>query len=109
MKNDELLAHENQAEESPKSILEEIIREGARKLLQTAVEQEVSAYIEMFKDLKDEHGKRMVVRHGFLPERNLLTGVGPLPLKRPRIRDKREKEHRSPVTSPLHAPYSLAR
>ena len=90
MKNDELVTHENQAEESQKSILEEIIREGARKLLQAAVEQEVSTYIEMFKELKDERGKRMVVRHGFLPERALLTGIGRVTVKQPRVRDKRE-------------------
>ncbi len=88
MKNDELVANENQQ----KSVLEEIIREGARKLLQTAVEQEVTAYIEMFKDVRDEDGKRAVVRHGFLPERSLLTGIGPLKVKQPRVRDKREGE-----------------
>jgi transposase-like protein len=72
--------------------LEEIIREGARQLLQMAVEQEVSAYIELFKELKDEDGRRLVVRHGFLPERSLLTGIGPVTVKQPRIRDKREGE-----------------
>jgi len=92
MKNDEPAARENQAEESKKSLLEEIIREGARKLLQTAVEQEVTTYIEMFKELKDEDGRRLVVRHGFLPERSLLTGIGPVTVKQPRIRDKREGE-----------------
>jgi putative transposase len=92
MKNDELVPHENQGEETPKSFLEDIIREGAQKLLQAAVEQEVSAYIEMFKDARDENGKRAVVRHGFLPERNLLTGIGPVKVKQPRVRDKREGE-----------------
>ncbi len=72
--------------------MEEIIREGARQLLQMAVEQEVSAYIELFKELKDEDGRRLVVRHGFLPERSLLTGIGPVTVKQPRIRDKREGE-----------------
>jgi putative transposase len=92
MKNDGLVPHENQGEESPKSVLEDIIREGARRLLQTAVEQEVTAYIEMFKNVRDENGKRTVVRHGFLPERSLLTGVGPVMVKQPRVRDKREGE-----------------
>ena len=72
------------------NLLEEIIREGARKVLQAAIEHEVGAYIDMFKDLKDTEGKRLVVRHGFLPERSLLTGIGPLLLKQPRVRDKRE-------------------
>jgi len=89
MKNDEPVGSENQAAEK-NSLLEEIIREGARKVLQAAIEHEVGAYIDMFKDLKDEAGKRMVVRHGFLPERDLLTGIGPLSVKQPRVRDKRE-------------------
>ncbi|OPY66166.1 MAG: Transposase, Mutator family [Syntrophorhabdus sp. PtaU1.Bin002] len=92
MKNNEPVVRENQDAETTKSPLEEIIREGARKLLQMAVEQEVSAYIEMFKELKDEDGRRLVVRHGFLPERSLLTGIGPVPVKQPRVRDKREGE-----------------
>jgi transposase-like protein len=89
MKNDEPVGSENQAVEK-NSLLEEIIREGARKVLQAAIEHEVGAYIDMFKELKDENGKRMVVRHGFLPERDLLTGIGPLSVKQPRVRDKRE-------------------
>ena len=89
MKNDEPIGSKNQAE-GTKNLLEDIIREGARKLLQAAIEHEVSAYIDLFKDLRDEKGRRMVVRHGSLPERCLLTGIGPLKVKQPRVRDKRE-------------------
>ena len=89
MKNDEPIGSKNQAE-GTKNLLEDIIREGARKLLQAAIEHEVSAYIDAFKDLRDEKGRRMVVRHGSLPERSLLTGIGPLKVKQPRVRDKRE-------------------
>jgi putative transposase len=89
MKNDELVVSENQAAEK-NGLLEEIIREGARKVLQAAIEHEVGAYLDMFKELTDETGKRLVVRHGFLPERSLLTGIGPLSIKQPRVRDKRE-------------------
>ncbi len=89
MKNNEPIEQKNQAGEKS-SLLEEIIREGARKVLQAAIEQEVGAYIDMFKDLKDKEGKRMVVRHGFLPERSVLTGIGPLSIKQPRVRDKRD-------------------
>jgi len=90
MKNDEPVEKENQAAEQKNNLLEEIIREGARKVLQAAIEHEVGAYIDMFKELKDKDGRRMVVRHGFLPERHLLTGIGPLSIKQPRVRDKRE-------------------
>jgi putative transposase len=89
MKNDERIGNKKQGEEE-KSVLEAIIREGARKLLQAAIENEVSAYVELFKELKDEKGRRVVVRNGSLPERSLLTGIGPLPVKQPRVRDKRE-------------------
>ena len=82
MKNDEPVGSKNQAE-GTKNLLEDIIREGARKLLQAAIEHEVSAYIDTFKDLRDEKGRRMVVRHGSLPERFLLTGIGPLKVKQP--------------------------
>jgi hypothetical protein len=89
VKNDEPIVSENQAVEK-NNLLEEIIREGARKVLQAAIEHEVGTYIDMFKEFRDERGKRMVVRHGFLPERDLLTGIGPLSIKQPRVRDKRE-------------------
>lgn len=90
MKNNEPIDSKKQGEEAKKSLLEEIIREGARRVLQAAIENEVSAYIDLFKDLRDATGRRMVVRHGFLPERSLLTGIGPIPVKQPRVRDKRE-------------------
>jgi putative transposase len=90
MKNDEPLVREKQAEEESTSTLDRIIKEGARKLLQEAIEHEVSVYVDMFKDLKDDKGRRLVVRHGSLPERDLLTSVGPLRVKQPRVRDKRE-------------------
>jgi putative transposase len=77
-------------QEGTKSILEEIIREGARKLLQAAIEHEVRAHIDVFKDLRDNHGRRVVVRHGYLPERSLLTGIGPISVTQPRVRDRRE-------------------
>jgi putative transposase len=92
MKNDEPIREKNQEEEKKNSVLEDIIREGARKVLQAAIEHEVSACIDLFKEIKDDKGRRMVVRNGTLPERSLLTGIGPIPVKQPRIRDKREGE-----------------
>ena len=72
--------------------MEDIVREGARKVLQAAIESEVAAYLDLFKEVKDEKGRRMVVGHGSLPERSTLTGIGPLLIKQPRVRDKREGE-----------------
>ena len=90
MKDNEPNQTKKQVQGEPKSLLEEIIRDGAQRLLQAAVENEVNAYIDLFREIKDDHGRRIVVRNGFLPERSILTGIGPLPVKQPRVRDKRE-------------------
>ncbi len=58
--------------------LTEILRLGARRLLAQAVEMEVTAFVEGHADLTDEAGRRRVVRHGYLPERKIQTGVGPV-------------------------------
>ena len=83
----------NQSEErivvEMKSALDELLREGARQMLQQAIENEVAEYLEAHQLIRDENGHRMVVRNGHMPERNLVTGVGPLPVKRPRVHDKR--------------------
>ena len=72
--------------------LEELLREGARKLLQEAIEQEVNEYISSHQDDRDEQGYRLVVRNGSLPERTLSTGIGPVDIQQPRVRDGREGE-----------------
>jgi transposase-like protein len=71
-----------------KSTLDEIVREGARKMLQTAIEVEVDDFLAQHADRRDECGKRLVVRNGSLPSRELLTGAGSLKVKQPRVRDK---------------------
>jgi len=92
MDNDEPINEKKQVEETPRSVLEEIVREGARRLLQAAIENEVAEHVERLKELKDEKGHRMVVKNGSSPERTLVTGVGPLTIKQPRVHDKREGE-----------------
>ncbi len=84
MKHNEPVETKNQEKEESQSLLEQIIKEGARKLLQAAIEHEVAEYITLFSEIKDENGRRMVVRNGFLPERSILTGIGPIPIKQPR-------------------------
>jgi len=83
---------ESQIQAEPKSVLEEIIREGARKLLQQAIENEVAEYLERFRGQTDEEGRRLVVRNGTLPSRDLVSGIGPLRIRQPRVRDRREGE-----------------
>jgi len=92
MEKNEPVEVEKQEKDEAKSILEEIIREGARKMLQAAIEQEVAEYISSLSDKKDERGRYLIVRNGFLPERSILTGIGPIIVKQPRVRDKRENK-----------------
>jgi putative transposase len=66
--------------------LEEILRAGARRLLQQAIENEVEEYIERYKDQRDEKNRRVVKRNGYLPQRQIQTGLGSLEIEQPRIR-----------------------
>jgi putative transposase len=70
-----------------------LLREGARKLLQAAIENEVIDYIQFHKDRLDENGQRLVVRNGHLSEREVISGAGPIPVRQPRVR------HPGPVRS----------
>lgn len=66
--------------------LEEILREGARKLLQQAIENEVKEHLELYKGQRDENNRRAVKRNGYLPERQIQTGLGSIAIEQPRIR-----------------------
>ncbi len=68
--------------------LTEILRLGARRLLAQAVEMEVTAFIEGHAELTDDAGRRRVVRHGYSPEREIQTGIGPVAVRCPRVRDR---------------------
>ncbi len=92
MRNNERNNSESQIQPAPKSVLEEIIREGTRKLLQQAIENEVTEYLERFSWQRDERGRRLVVRNGSLPARELVSGIGPLRIRQPRVRNRREGE-----------------
>lgn len=59
-------------------------------MLQMAIEAEVAAYIEAHQHLRDPEGHRLVVRNGYQAERQVLTGAGPLSIKKPRVHDRRE-------------------
>jgi putative transposase len=72
--------------------LTEILRSGARALLTQAVETEVTDFLHRHSDLKTEAGGRRVVRHGHLPEREIMTGIGPVGVRQPRIRDREASE-----------------
>ena len=66
----------------------EVLRQGARQLLDQAIEAEVEAFMAMFARLPLASGHRRVVRNGYLPEREIQTGIGAVAVKTPRVRDK---------------------
>ncbi|MDA0638972.1 IS256 family transposase, partial [Nonomuraea sp. MCN248] len=71
------------------SLIDQIVREGARKMLAAALQAEVNAYIAAFADERDDNGRRLVVRNGYHQPRDLLTGVGAIEVKAPRVNDRR--------------------
>ena len=73
--------------------LEEIAREGARRALQKAIEDEVAQYVEAHRHHVDESNHRLVVRNGHKPPRTILSGVGPIEVKQPRVDDRRVDEN----------------
>ena len=89
-----------------RDVLTEVIRRGARDVLAAAVEAEVAAYIEERATITDENGRRQVVRNGYMPEREVVTGIGPLPVRQPRVHDRRsESDGREKFTSAILPPY----
>ncbi|MGQ4406708.1 IS256 family transposase [Streptomyces hayashii] len=71
------------------SLLDEIVREGARRMLATALEAEVNAYIAEFAHERDEAGRRLVVRNGHHRPRTVTTAAGAVEVKAPRVNDRR--------------------
>ncbi len=71
------------------SLLDEIVRDGARQMLAAALQAEVAAYIEAFRDELDERGRRLVVRNGHHEPREVTTAAGAIPVRAPRVNDKR--------------------
>ena len=83
-------------------MLDEIVREGARRLLQHAIEAEVADYVDGHSGELDAGGRRQVVRNGWMKERDVVTGAGVIPVKRPRVHDRRPGER---FTSRILPPY----
>ncbi len=77
--------------------LTEVLRLGARRLLAQAVEMEVTIFVERHADLTDAVDRRRIVRHGYLPEREVQTGIGPVAVRCPRVRDRGAGETGVPI------------
>jgi putative transposase len=72
--------------------LDELAREGACRMIATALEAEVAEHIERFADERGEDGKRLIVRNGHARERRVTVGSGTVPIRAPRVNDKRVDE-----------------
>jgi putative transposase len=99
--------HDDEAREGLMLDLDEIARQGARKMLAQALEAEVEAYLDAAKDQRDERGHALVVRNGHAREREVLLGGGAVEVKAPRVNDKRvdENGNRQRFKSVILPPY----
>jgi transposase-like protein len=89
VEEDNVVAYQNPGVSLPVAdALTEVLRAGARELLQAAVKAEVAEFIAAHRDLKDEQSCQRIVRNGYLPERPIQTGIGPVKVTAPRVRDR---------------------
>jgi putative transposase len=88
-----------------RDVMTEILRAGAQKMLAQMIQQEVDDWLAKHEHLQDDQGRRQVVRNGFLPKREIVTGVGPIEVQQPRVRDRRSPGQAEPFTSKILPPY----
>jgi putative transposase len=87
--------------------LTEVLRNGARALLSQAVEAEVAALLNRHADQRTDDGRQRLVRHGHLPEREIVTGIGPVAVRCPRVRDRvSDGSERIRFSSAILPPYA---
>jgi len=83
--------------------LAELLRRGAKRLIEQAVSEEFELFLEGHAQRRDEQGRQAVVRNGYLPQREVLSGIGPVPVMIPRARDRSSEGQR--FRSSLVPPY----
>ena len=84
------------------SVLEKLAREGARKMLQQALELEVEEYLQAHTKDAESSGRKTIVRNGYHPSRLIVSGIGPLPIRQPRVDDRKEPERFSSTILPKY-------
>ncbi len=87
-----------------RDVLTSILRDGAQQLLAKAIEMEVVEWLEARQQL-DAKGRRQVVRNGYMRERTIVTGLGEVAVKQPRVRDRRPPDERESFQSKILPPY----
>ncbi len=85
--------------------LTDLICSGARQLIERALEAELSALLARFSNEQTPEGRARLVRHGHLPEREVMTGIGPVAVKVPRVRDRGDQAEKVRFTSSILPPY----
>ncbi|MEM7315148.1 MAG: IS256 family transposase [Planctomycetota bacterium] len=103
----EVLAFRRQFDD--RSPLDELVREGARKMLQAAINAEVDGFVEQHRERRDEEGRRLVVKNGSLPARQILTGAGPIEVSQGRVRDNSPNSRNRVQFTPSVLPAYLRR
>ena len=94
--------------ETTRDALTEVLREGATKLIAEAVQAELEELLEQYEGQEDEQGRQRLVRNGYLPQREVQTGIGGIPVRIPRVRDRgsgQESEEIIRFRSSLVPPY----
>lgn len=86
MKNDNVIPLENPEENT--DLLTGLLRSGARELITKAVQVELAEFLGLYEGVTDDLGRKQVVRNGYLPKREIMTGIGPVDIKVPKTRDK---------------------
>ena len=74
--------------EARPSGLDDLIQQGARQIIQQAIEAELTTLLERYDNVKTLDGRRAVIRNGYLPEREVVTAIGPITVKVPKVRDR---------------------
>ena len=106
MRKSNIIDYKNPSQNLVTDVLSEFLRESAQKMLQLAIEEEVQNFISSYQDKLLINGSRQVVRNGYLPERNIQTGIGEVAVKVPRVRDRGKEDIKD---STIYALYSYYR
>jgi putative transposase len=88
-----------------RDVMTEILRAGAQQMLAAMIHEEVEDWLAQRADLRDDQGRRQVVRNGHLPKRKILTGLGAIEVEQPRVRDRRPAGEAEAFNSKILPPY----
>jgi putative transposase len=100
VKKTKVISLAERVQDDAKSYLEKLLSDGARKMLQAAINNEVAEYLESNREQRTQDGQRAVVRNGYHPERELVSGIGPIKVRQPRVRHRNGQQFSSAILPP---------